>query len=246
MKRKHKIKPRKYNWQILVIVMASALASFSVFAYTASVTNNARQDQELVSVFMAQRQVAVGTSFGEAIDDGSITVKELPSGLRPLGSIATLNGTNAKLVAKGTIQAGQIVTTSLFAKTAANTGALVIPEGMLAVTVAMSDPAKVANFLQPGSEIVVFASGSLQSNSIESTQVLLPRITVLAIGDQVSVDDQPSNIPSLVTVAVTPTQAKKIIYASENLTLYFALRTDGVNVSGASEISNKNLFSERN
>lgn len=246
MKKNQNLKQRKHRWQLLIIIIASVLAGTSVFVYTAGINSKAQQNQKLVDVYMAQKQIAIGTSFESAIRDGYLSVKGFPAGSLPLGSIVGINPANASLVAKQTIQPGQIIVTGLFADHASNTGALMIPEGMLAVTVAMSDPAKVANFLQPGSEIAIFATGFLQSSSNESTQVLLPRITVLAIGDQVLMDEQPSSAPSLVTVAVTPTEAKKLIYASKNLTLYFGLRTDGVNINGTPAITNNNLFTDKN
>lgn len=239
-------KSRKGTLQLLAIVTASIVAGTSVFAYTSTVTSNARDEQKLVNVYLAQKQIPIGTSLGTAIENGFIQVEEFPVGVRPADSIFSVNAANANLVARQTIQAGQIITTPLFAVTAANTGALTIPEGMLAITVPMEDPAKVGSFLQPGSEVVVYVTGSIQGDNKQSTQVLLPRVTVLAVGDQVSSSGSSSTSAPLITLALPPTQAKKLIFASKTMSLYFGLRTDGVEVSGTSAVNSSNLLAAKN
>lgn len=246
MKTNKNLKQRKHQWQLIAIILASVVAGSSVFIYTATVSSNAKSEQKLVDVYLAQTPIASGVSLGAALADGSIQVKGFPSGSRPAGSIVSINSSNTNLVAKQLIQPGQILTTALFALTAANTGALNIPEGMLAVTIPMADPAKVASFLQPGSEVAIFVTGSLQGQGPESTQVLLPRVTVLAVGDQVADMSQATINASLITLALTPIEAKKIIYASKNLTLYFGLRTDDVEVGGTTAITSNNLLANKN
>lgn len=240
------LKKHRHRWQLIAIFLSTVIAGSSVFVYTTTIASNARSQQQLVSVYLAQSPIPMGTSLGSSLQSGLIQLKQLPAGSRPADSILNINSANNALMAKQSIQPGQIITTALFATKAANTGALDIPEGMLAVTVPMTDPAKVAGFLQPGSQVAIFVTGSFQSGNSESTQVLLPQTTVLAIGDQVTTSGQGTNNASLVTLALTPIQAKKIIYAAQNLTLYFGLRTDDIEVNANSAISNSNLFSAKN
>ena len=130
-----------------------------------------------------------------------------------------------------------------FGVSAANTGALVIPDGQLAVTVSLSDPARVASFLQPGSEITIFVTG--QSGNTKYTQVLIPRTQVLAVGSQVlQTPDGASggNTSALITVAVTPLQAKRLVHASQTLSLYFGLRTAGVDFGSSTPVTDDSLF----
>ncbi len=248
MKRTRRLRARKGKWQMVTIAAAAVIAASTVFAYTSSVTTNAREEQQLVGVYLAQKAIPVGTSFAQAMGDGSIESKQFPMSAQPTGAITSLDDANKSLVATQIIQPGQILVDSLFGLTAANTGALTIPEGSLAVTVSIADPARVASFVQPGSEISIFVTGSLQNSDkgVSTTQVLLPRVSVLAIGEQVASasSGQVSINSPLVTLAVTPNQAKKLIYASQNLSLYFGLRTSSVDFAGSAAITSGNIFSE--
>ena len=230
------------------MIIASTVAAASIFTYTSRVASSARDNQRLVDVYLAQRSIPIGTPLATAMSDGSIEQRAFPLSAQPAGAISTLDDSNRDLVSTQPIQPGQIILTSLFSLTAAKTGALTIPDGSLAVTVSVGDPAKVASFLEPGSEITIFVTGSLQNSGggVQSTQVLLPRVTILAIGDQVeSASDTPGvNVSTLFTLAVTPSQAKKLIYAASNLTLHFGLRTNGVDFAGSPAITNNNLISE--
>src|SRR5262249_34154121 len=83
------------------------------------------------------------------------------------------------------------------------TGALAIPNGMVAVTVATCMPGAVAGYVQPGSRVAVFGTYSdIKNNGSQScgsssgspggggqtnlahvhTRILLPRVQVLAVG----------------------------------------------------------------
>jgi pilus assembly protein CpaB len=248
MRRSKGLKTRNNRWQMLTIIVASIVAAVAIFSYTSSVANGARNNQTLVNVYLAQKTIPIGTTLEVALSDGSIEGSEFPLSARPIGAISTMDDGNKNLVTTQSIQPGQVIVESLFSVKAPKTGALEIPDGSLAVTVSVGDPGKVASFLQPGSEVTIFVTGALASmgDGSESTQVLLPRVTILAIGDQVESASNTSapNSSTLFTLSVTPSQAKKLIFASQNLSLHFGLRTNGVEFSGSPAITNKNLISE--
>ena len=101
---------------------------------------------------------------------------------------------------------------------------------MLAVTVMIGEPEKVASFLQPGSEIAIYGT-KVGTSGARITSVIFPQITVLAIGNQILADTSgqaPATSSVLITLAVTPDQALKLIHATRTENLYFALRSDGV------------------
>jgi Flp pilus assembly protein CpaB len=101
---------------------------------------------------------------------------------------------------------------------------LPIPKGMLAITISVDDVSRVGNFVAPGSKVVVFTTDISNSNAKE-TKVFLPEALVLGIGTQTN-QSQDGAMPtpsSLVTVALYPKDAQRLILASKTSDITFAL-----------------------
>ena len=216
---------KKSTLQFVAIACLAGISGLAVFTYTSGVESRVRSSQETTDVYITTKQIPIGTGLGSALNQGYLESRKFPLASVPTGAVNKIDARNSELLALQTLQPGQILLASNFGITAANTGALVIPDGQLAITVSLSDPARVASFLQPGSEISIFVTG--QSGNSKFTQVLIQRAQVLAVGDQVLPNPNGvagSNTSALVTVAVSPTQAKRLIHASQTLSLYFGLQ----------------------
>ncbi len=236
-------KMKKSTVQMIAIILLSVLSGLAIYTYTSGVESRIRASEKTTPIYITLKQIPIGTALGSAINQGYIEQKQFPVVSVPSKAITLVNTANANLVALQTLQPGQILLENNFGVTAANTGALVIPDGQLAVTVTMSDPAHVAGFLQPGSEITIFVSGSKGKNKF--TDVLIARTQVLAIGSQVlpSTNGGTSNNTSpLITVAVSPDEAKQLIHAAQTLSLYFGLRTAGVDFGTSAAVTDENLL----
>ena len=99
---------------------------------------------------------------GETIEDaaaaGKIALEPVPANqVLPdaLASTSTLTGK----VAVTNLYPGEQVISSKFGG-AAESSALPIKEGDLAISVNLSDPARVAGFVNPGSEVAIFLNGA--------------------------------------------------------------------------------------
>jgi len=236
-------KMKKSTVQLVAIILLSVLAGLSIYTYTSGVESRIRASEQTSPVYIALKQIPIGTALGSAINQGLIELKQFPKASSPSQAITLVNTANANLVAMQTLQPGTIILQNNFGITAANTGALVIPDGQLAVTVSLSDPAHVASFLQPGSEITIFVTGS--SNKVQYTDVLISRTQVLAVGSQVmptANGGSTGNTSPLITVAVSPTQAKRLVHASQTLNLYFGLRTTGVDFGTSPAVTDETLL----
>lgn len=234
---------KKTTLQLIAILLLSVLSGILIFSYTSGVESRVLSKQETTPVLIVLQQIPIGTPLGVAIKQGYAQEKQFPRESAPVQAIDTTNANNSELVAMQTLQPGQILLQSNFGVSAANTGALVIPDGQLAITVTLSDPARVASFLQPGSEITIFVTG--QKNDSKFTQVLIPQAKVLAVGSQVlpaAGGAASANNSALITVAVTPYQAKRLVHASQTLSLYFGLRTTGVDFGNSPSVTDDSLF----
>jgi pilus assembly protein CpaB len=153
------------------------------------------------------------------------------------------------------IFSGQVIVASQFGNSvAAANSSLSIPKGMIAISVNLTDPDRVAGNIQNGSEVAIFVTGELTAlpggvggpaagaaQSTQSTRLLLPKVTVLNVGspqppttstktagDGTQTTEQ---LPrTLLTLAVTQKEAEKVIVASKALDLTFGLLTSNSQV----------------
>ena len=146
-------KLKKSTTQLIAIVLMSLLAGLAVFTYTTGVEARVKSNQETLDIYLVKSQISLGTSLNTAISQGYAEKSSFTKNLVPAGALTSVTSQNSELLAIQTLQPGQILLENNFGLSAANTGSLVIPDGELAVTVSLSDPARVANFVQPGAEI---------------------------------------------------------------------------------------------
>jgi pilus assembly protein CpaB len=120
----------------------------------------------------------------------------------------------------------------------------------MAVSVLLEDPAKVGQFLRPGSRIAVFDTVKVppaegESEPVVQTLPLLDGIEVLAIGpttqQQASTATDETWQATLVTVAVDQAQAEKLIHGIQAGVLYLALLGENTSLESSPGVNNINL-----
>jgi pilus assembly protein CpaB len=240
-------KVNKSTIQIVGIVLLSVVTATSVYVYTSGIESRVRAQQDLIPTLIVGQAIPVGMSLSAAFSNGMIDVKRISRQSLPTLAIQSINDTNGALVALHPLEPGQFITTPNFGTKAVNNSALEIPRGMLAMTVTIGEPEKVGSFLQPGSEIAIFGTAKPLSGGGQSqiTKVLFPQITVIAVGNQISANTAtvaPSSTSSLITVAVTPLQAIKLVHAVRTVTLYFALRSEGVDFNQLISVTDADII----
>jgi pilus assembly protein CpaB len=256
-------------WAVVLAVVLAVLGTFTVFMYVRNADARALAGQEVTDVYVAVKEVPVGTTAQTAVDDGLMVKQEIAAKGVPDDALTTVDSSNAELVATSNIQSGEIVLTQRFATTAAAPGVLALPDGMMAVSVALADPAHVGSFLEAGAEVTVFDSFNVAENKpgttpagdhltdnhdyTRATRVLLPRVSVLAVGATTTTGSTDSSSSSqtgtpanqavtLVTVAVTQDQAEKLIHGAQTGTLYLGLLNSQSTVDWGNGIDDRNLF----
>src|SRR6478752_3126165 len=137
-------------------------------------------------------------------------------------------------VALGTIYPGQQIMGQQFGKPGSE-DTLTIPDNLLAVSVELTDPERVAGFVNPGSQVAIFASADPEIYKPDGTtqklapytRILLPEVPVIGVGDTTMTPRTTTSgygkatttekIPrTILTLAVTQDQAERVIYASRN------------------------------
>lgn len=236
---------------IIIAVLLAVGAGFAVFLFASSSDSRAVADQQPVSVIVTTSEIPVGTSIGDAIDQGLVESTQVPDKLAPAGAMQSLETANRADVALATMPAGQVVLAGAFAAELADAAPLQVPEGQMAVSVLLEDPAKVGQFLRPGSKIAVFDTVKVppaegESEPVIQTLPILDGIEVLAIGPttqkQAATASDESWAATLVTVAVDQAQAEKLIHGVQAGVLYLALLGENTALEPSAGVNNVNLF----
>ncbi len=147
---------------LLLAIVLAGVATFLLIQYVTSADERARESEELVEVFVAQGDIAPGTTADAAAAQGLIDADEIPSRTLPSGAIGDLSQLDG-LVAVGPIYDGEVIVSQRFGRTVAVAGGvgLDVPEGREAVTVEAGVIAGVAGFVQPGDDVSVVATFTL-------------------------------------------------------------------------------------
>lgn len=253
------------NRRILALVAAFVLAitgAFLVMAYVKGADSRAIADAQPTTVWVTQKLVPAGTTLKDAESQQLITKTQVAAQAMPTGALQTIATDNESLVALSNIAPGQYVLSTAFGDKPIGTSAITVPTGMVAVSVELSDPARVGQWVTPGSHITIYASNVVKSvgtttqaqafNSaqVNATYVLLPDVEVIAMGQTALQSPSTANKAAtsggssfLVTVAVSPADSLRLIHGVATSNLYAALDSTGLKVDPNGAVSDLDMVS---
>ncbi|WP_052667464.1 Flp pilus assembly protein CpaB [Nitriliruptor alkaliphilus] len=239
---------------LLAALVLAGIATFFLVTFVTSADERARSGEELAEVFVAQGDIPAGTVADDAIAQGLIDQDQVPARTIPSGAIGALEQISGQL-ATGPLFTGEIIVSGRFGDAVAQaSGLMEIPEGLHAITVQIGVPEGVAGFIQAGSTVGVvgtaevpagapgFGQGGAIDDDVEGeatprSEYLVRDATVLAIGQRVvnvETEDgttgeavQQSNDVYLVTLAASPEDVEKLVWTTQQGTLWFTLVPDG-------------------
>lgn len=246
--------------RILAIAAATVIALIGavlVLLYANGADKRAVAAASPAKVYVSTAMIPAGTSVKEAVRLKLLTETATAAKAMPAGALTSVTPDNEALLALTDIPPGQYVLNTAFGETVIGDKAIQVPAGKLAVSVQLSDPARVGNFVTPGSMLTIFASYKLKQldaseeskvfneQDIQGTSVLLDNIQVIGMGNTALQAGQQGaqngaeggeaapaqQAPSfLVTLAVTPEQATKLVHGINQYVLYAGLRGAEVKV----------------
>lgn len=202
--------------QTIIAGVCAAIAALAVFAYTASVRQEAatareaaiqRYGGETAEVLVASEDIAVGTEVSAA----NTSVQEWLVDLLPAGEVATSLEQVEGQVAQVDLVEGEPV---LVARVGNGTSRISVPEGLSAVTVSSDDVLAVGGAIKTGSFVDVY---------VESTEGAVELLGEQILVLETSTDDDAGTEVAWVTLAVTPSSVSELITASTQGTIHFAL-----------------------
>lgn len=238
--------------RVLLVVAAviAALGTLLVFLYVHGADNRADARYHAVKVLRAVKQIDPGETVAAAQAAGKIELGSVTEGQRLPGSLTDLSGITSQ-VALTTVFPGEQIISSKFGATASGTS-LTIPKGKLAVSVNLTDPARVAGFVNPGDDVAVFMQGSGLGSSGTFSRMLLSKVEVIGVGTTTVVSTTTTDptgaktteqLPrTLLTLALDQKDAERVLFATGNGELALGLLNGDSKVSIDRGVSGQNLF----
>jgi pilus assembly protein CpaB len=156
-----------------------------------------------------------------------LTVVEWPQNGRPVGTFVEAKDLVGRVLISKTLQGEPILAPRLAAREAGSGLAALIPNNMRAAAVRVDDVVGVAGFIHPEDRVDVIVTMRAQ-NSDHSSKVILQNVKVLAVGQQLEIEEKSRGKALPVTVAtllVTPEQSEKLALAATQGKLLLTLRS---------------------
>ena len=244
---------------MIAAVVIAALGAAMIFLYVQGINNRAEAQQKPVQVLAATSKIDAGEKIEDAVSAGKLALTSFPEKDVLEGAVTNTESLTGEVALTTIYPHEQIIPTKFGAPGTQST--ITIPDGMMAVSVQLTDPARVAGFITPGSKVAVFMSGTIPAKGGGTdptatgeavTQLLLPEVTVIGVGTTTVLSTTTTDesgtatteqLPkTLLTLALTQEDAQKVIFASGNGQLALGLLNDKSKVKPGSAVNFTTLF----
>lgn len=209
------------TWLVLIVAVLSGL----VAVVLASRWLTQQSSQGIARIVVVNTDI----SLGQRISPELIKLVDWPAGSTPPGSFNELVKLEGWVLKTSLLRGEPLLDTKL--APVGTTGGLsaVIAEGSRAITVRVNDVIGVAGFALPGNYVYIIVNtqkdGERNTNKDQNiSKIVLERILVLAVAQEVGRDETNPRVVNAVTLEVTPEQAEKLDLARGVGTLSMALR----------------------
>lgn len=236
---------------LVVAVVVALLGTALVFLYVRGADARAEERFDTVDVLRAVVPIEAGETIDDAAANGKLALQPVARDYL-LPNYQTSVESLAGSVATVRILPGeQIVTDKFGAEAEAQASALVLPKGQIAISISLSDTARVAGFINPGTEVAIFLNGTEVDGQAYS-RLLLDRVEVIAVGST-STTQTTTTTPegtatteqlprTLMTLALDQPDAERVLFAQGAGELVFALITEDSNVDEGPGTGADDLF----
>lgn len=246
----------KRSLAVIAAVVLAGVATFALTSYVRGVEAETLAQGQPVDAFVAKDTIPAGTTAEQAIAAGLVVKQPVPRRNVPAGAIGALGDIEGR-VTTANISRGEEIVADRFALPSAVAAGLAIPEGHHAVSVQVGVPEGVAGFVEPGDRVGIIArlevpdpgapdqpidpanpAAGTQQATEPRVQFVLMGVEVLAVGgrtgpvteEQAAAGEAPVGL--LATVALTPEDAERLVFAQLEGSLYFTLMPEEAEAVG--------------
>ena len=207
-----------------LIVLAVAVLSGLLAVMLAASWLDRQSNSGITQIVVAATEV----SLGQRLSPELVKLVDWPKDSLPPGSHTDISKLEGRVL-KSALQRGEPVLDAKLAPMGTQGGlSAVIAEGKRAITVRVNDVIGVAGFALPGNyvDIIVNTQKEAERNGRDQniSKIVLEKILVLAVAQEVSRDETKPRVVNAVTLEVTPEEAEKIDLARSVGSLSLVLR----------------------
>jgi pilus assembly protein CpaB len=173
---------------------------------------------------------AADVNPGQRLAPEMLKLADWPAASLPAGAQHDMLALHGRVL-KASLLRGEPLTTAKLAPPGTLGGlSALISEGKRAITVRVNDVVGVAGFTLPGNFVDILVNTQADGEAIKAhhenaiSKIVLERILVLAVAQEVARDDTKPRVVNAVTLEVTPDQAERLDLARSVGTLSLVLR----------------------
>ncbi len=232
---------------IATALALSVIGAMMVVLYTKGADSRALASSQPEVVWTAVQTVPAGTPLEEARKKGLIRQTQIARKALPAGALQEISSINADLVALSTVAAGEYLLSARFGDQPTGKSAIAVPEGMVSISLELTDAARVGSFLTPGSHVTIYDTSDARgaAKAIRTTSVLLEDVLVIGVGTQplMGEDGNPNQGASgpsssvAITVAVSPKDSVRLVHGIQTGSIYAGLRGNDANVQRGEQVN---------
>lgn len=241
---------------LIAAAVVAALGTVLVLVYVQGADNRARDAYETTEVLVATQQIERGETVAAAAAGGKLALEPVARGQILPGALTTTEGVEQDVAMTDIFPGEQVVPQKLGASAVEETRLQIPAKGDMAMSINLTDPARVAGFVNPGSEVAIFVNGTDTTTGQAYSRVLLTRVTVIAVGSTTPIttttttegqggEQVAETLPrTLITLSVSQPQMQKVLLGQSQGELSFALLTEDSKVKLTPATTPQNLFQD--
>ncbi|MFN0106687.1 MAG: Flp pilus assembly protein CpaB [Bryobacteraceae bacterium] len=205
----------------LVFALVVSAIFYQLTARAGATTSTSPESKEVKDVVVAAKPLGIGGS----IKPGDVKVSKVPLDQFPKGAFSKVEEVMDRPVVSNILLDEPIIVGRLGERGSGQGIAPIIPVGMRAVTVRVTEVVGVAGFVLPGMRVDVLVTGRPPDSSDTVTRTVLQNIVVLSAGQTYQPDARGQAInANTVTLLVSPDQAELLTLAGNEGRIQLVLR----------------------
>lgn len=203
----------------LAVFVAGAAATFLV---TRDSAKRSTSSEGGTSVLYADKSIPAGTAGINAVDQGYVKTRKVAASARPAGALTDTSQLAGK-TSVDTVPQGAVLTDAQFQVPQTRLGTVKIPNGKTALAISLGPAPGVAGAVAGGDRIDIFAVIK-DGPGAPSAKLIMQNTEVLQVSPSgAAVAVAAAGTSPMFLLAVTPTEAERLVYLTSFQALYFSL-----------------------
>lgn len=209
---------------LIVAIITAVLGTLLIAVYIGRLARDVTVGQKMVDVYVATRHVNRDTAATELTSRGLVKKMRVPRKYVAQGAVSSLKGMGNKVLL-APLDRGEQLTDSILSLP---TSGLTTPRNMLAVAVPIDDVALINGRIKPGARVTIFVTLEPGKEGKDVTRIVLSRVLVLAAEKAGKAQSGGQTGKASLTLAVDPGDAEKLVFSSQQGTIWAGLWAPGV------------------